>query len=200
MIFFTSDAHFLDYDTIVNDNRPFKLVKECDNFLIKTWNKQAGKNDTIYFIGDFVNCDGENSTSWQKSINYVKRIKAQVVLIIGNNEQRVIKYFFNDNFNLFKQFCIDVGFKDVLTSCEIDVENYHFNLVHKPKDCKKGMLNLFGHMHRSGGLYKPFGFNIGCDLNFFRLYSQKDILHLIYMKNTYWDKDKNLHLTNLDGV
>lgn len=36
-------------------------------------------------------------------------------------------------------------------------------------------LTLFGHVHRSCGLYKPFGFNVGTDLNHFRLYTENDI-------------------------
>ena len=69
-----------------------------------------------------------------------------------------------------------------------------FFITHKPKDCSNYCLNLFGHSHRAMGVYKSFGFNIGCDLNHFKLYSEKDIGFLIYMKNTYWDKDENLKL------
>lgn len=72
--------------------------------------------------------------------------------------------------------------------------NQKFYLIHKPKQHKENVLNLFGHSHRAIGLYKPFGFNIGCDLNHFRLYSEKDIQHLLNMKEKYWDKDDNLHI------
>ena len=54
-------------------------------------------------------------------------------------------------------------------------------------------MNLFGHSHRAIGLYTPYGFNVGCDLNHFRLYSENDIAHLLYMKNEYWDKDANIN-------
>ena len=58
MNFFTSDSHFtLMYknDTIKRDFRPFKTVKQMNRFIIKCWNKQAGKNDVIYHLGDFSN-------------------------------------------------------------------------------------------------------------------------------------------------
>lgn len=194
MIFFTSDSHFLDETTFKIDNRPFKNVKQCDKFIIKTWNKQAHKNDTIYVIGDFVDCDNETSTSWKTALPYVKKIKADVILITGNNEDRIIKYFFNGNFEAFRQHCLNLGFKEVYKNLQIEILGQPVYLTHKPKDYKSGVLNLFGHMHRGGGIYKSFGFNIGCDLNHFRLYSTEDIKFLLYLKKDFWDKDENVKL------
>lgn len=194
MIFFTSDSHFLDETTFKIDNRPFKNVNECDKFIIKTWNHQAKKDDTIYVIGDFVDCDNENSTSWRTALTYVKKIKANVVLITGNNEDRIIKHFFNNSFEDFRAYCLQLGFKEVYKNLEISFNKQNFYLVHKPKDYKPGVINLFGHMHRGGGIYKSFGFNIGCDLNHFRLYSTEDIQFLLYLKKDFWDKDENVKL------
>jgi len=194
MLFFCSDAHFCNKETLTLDNRPFSSPNKFDKAVVKIWNKQANKKDTIYFIGDFVDCDDAQSVLWKKSIKYVCKIKAKVVLIIGNNESRVIKYFFDDDFEKFRAYCIQIGFQDVLKNCIVNIKGLNFYLVHKPKDCVAGMLNLFGHVHRSGGIYRPFGFNIGCDLNHFRLYSEDDIMHLVSMKEKFWDKDKNLKL------
>ncbi len=193
MMFFSSDTHFCDDKTFINDNLPFRDVKQYDKYVLRMWNKQTTKNDTIYVIGDFMDCDGPQSRSWEKAILYVKKLKANVVLITGNNEDRVIKYFFDGNYQKFRDYCISIGFKDVVSSCEVTFNNHKFYLVHKPKDCKKGYINLFGHVHRSCGVYKPFGFNVGCCLNYFRLYSEQDIMHLINMKNNYWDKDPNVN-------
>ena len=73
MRFFTSDTHFNDYETLLIDDRPFSSAEEFDNFVINTWNTQAKKDDTIFVIGDFVDCDGEGFDSWKKSILYVKK-------------------------------------------------------------------------------------------------------------------------------
>ena len=113
---------------------------------------------------------------------------------MGNNEDRVVKYFFDGDFDKFKEYCINVGFKDVHKELDITLNNKEFHLTHKAYNYKKGVINLFGHSHRSMGLYKPFGFNIGCDLNHFRLYSESDIKFLMSMKEKYWDKDKNLNM------
>lgn len=194
MLYFTSDIHFSDKDTLKNDNRPFKSTKQFDSYIIKLWNKQAKKGDTIFVIGDFIDCNGDGHDNWKKAIKYVKKIHADIVLITGNNEDRVIKYYFNNIFDDFKNYCLSLGFKEVHKSLIIDLCGHQFNLVHKPKNYKENTLNLFGHSHRAMGLYKPFGFNIGCDLNHFRLYSENDIKHLLTMKEKYWDKDTNLNM------
>ena len=194
MKFFSSDIHFSDENTLKFDNRPFKNVKQFDKHIIKLWNKQTCKEDTIYVIGDFIDCDGEGFVEWKKSFPYVKNLKAKVVLIMGNNENRVLKYFFNNNFELFKEYCIGLGFKEVHNNLVVKIKDIDFYLTHKPFDYNKDMLNLFGHMHRSGGLYKPFGFNVGCDLNHFRLYSEDDIMDMVEMKKKYWDNDKHLNM------
>jgi len=192
MNFFTSDIHFNDYDTLLIDDRPFKSSKKFDNFVIKTWNKQAKKGDTIFVVGDFVDCDGKGYDGWKHSIQYVKKLKADVVLIIGNNEERVIKGWFNNDFNAFREFCLQAGFKEVHKNLTLTICNKKFFLTHKPKHRKSDMLTLFGHLHRSCGLYKPYGFNVGCDLNHFRLYDENNIKKFLQMKSDYWDKNESL--------
>ena len=193
MQYFSSDIHFDDIDTLINDNRPFKNTKLFDKYIIKTWNKQVKKDDTIYVIGDFIDCDGQGYDSWKHTLNYVKKIKAKVILILGNNEERVIKYYFNNDFEKFRKYCLDLGFKEVHKDLDLEINGTLFHLTHKLINAKEDQMNLIGHSHRSLGLYSPLGFNIGCDLNHFRLYSEDDIGFLLKMKEKYWDKDKNLN-------
>lgn len=194
MYYFTSDTHFGDDEILKQDLRPFKNAKQFAKTLIKTWNKQATKDDIIYIVGDFVDCDGAGYDSWKVSLSLVKKIKAKVVLIIGNNEQRVIKYYFDNDFESFKNYCLGIGFRDVLTNTVIHMRDRDFFLTHKPLDYNPNYFNLFGHMHASGGLYKPFGLNVGCDLSHFRLLSEDDIFHFINKKEKFWDKDKHLNM------
>lgn len=194
MLFFTSDLHFGSEDTIKFDNRPFKNAKQFEKWTIKHWNKVSNKNDIIYVVGDFIDCHSKTDDSCVKKFLIAKKIKAKIVLIIGNNEQRIIKYYFNNDFEKFKEYCIYCGFYDVKYNDVITINNEHFYLTHKPKDCKKDMLNLFGHSHKAMGIYKSFGFNIGCDLNNYKLYCENDILNLLQKKIDFWDKDENLSL------
>ena len=199
MKFFTSDTHFCDIGTIQTDGRPFKTAKAFDRYVIKLWNKQAKKGDVIYVVGDFVDCDNSESTTYLTSLNYVKKIKADVILIMGNNEDRVVKFFFDGDFEAFKKYCLSLGFKGVYKSLDIEVNDTPFHLVHKPIHCVKDKLNIFGHMHRAGGLYRSFGFNVNCDINHFYLYTEKDIKNMLYDKAKYWDVDANLSLFSLDS-
>jgi len=192
MRFFTSDTHFYDYDTLLMDDRPFSSAEEFDNFVIKTWNAQAKKEDVIFVVGDFVDCDGKGYEGWKHSINYVKKINADVVLIIGNNEERIIKNWFDNDFNAFREYCLNAGFKEVYKNLVLNICDTDFFLTHKPKDRRNDMLTLFGHLHRSCGLYKPYGFNIGCDLNHFRLYDENSIKKFLEMKKEFWDKNASL--------
>lgn len=194
MIFFTSDLHFGGEETIVSDLRPFKNAKEFAKQAIKNINKLTQKEDVLYVIGDFIDCHSETKRSCLDWLSYVKKIKSKVVLILGNNEKRMIKYFFENDTNKFKDYCLSLGFYDVKENDYIKIESTEFYLTHKPKDCKVGMLNLFGHSHKGMGIYKSFGFNIGCDLNNYRPYSELDIKQLLLKKEKYWDKDENLKL------
>lgn len=192
MNFFISDIHFSDDSTLKRDNRPFKTTAQFDKYIIKQINKSAKKGDTLYVVGDLIDCDGAGDDGFFRSLKYVKHIKADVIFITGNNEDRAIKYFFDNNFSKFRDYCIALGYKDVKKDDYVSFSGFDFYLTHKPIDYKKDYLNLFGHIHRGGGIYKRFGFNIGCDLNHFRPYSEQDILHLIGMKRKYWDDDKNI--------
>ncbi len=192
MYFFTSDIHFGDIQMLRMENRPFKDLKDFDEFIFTVWNEQATENDTIFVVGDWLDCDNKDSLLWKYSIDYPKKLKADVVLITGNNEQRVVDNFFNGDFEKFREVCLENGFKDVQKTLDISFCGYDFHLTHKPKDYKKGVLNLFGHTHRASGIYMPFGFNVCLDLNHFRLLSEDDILFYIETKNAYWDDDENL--------
>ena len=101
MKFFTADIHFSDALTMKTDNRPFKNIKEYDKFIVSNCNKMAKKGDTIYVVGDLLDCDGPNTNEWKIGLKQVEKINADIVLIMGNNEDRVVKYFFDNSFNGF---------------------------------------------------------------------------------------------------
>lgn len=196
MNFFTADIHFCDESTMRSDNRPFKSVKEYDKFTIKNWNKVAKAGDTIYVAGDLLDCDGPDSTEWQKGLKLIKKIKADIVLIVGNNEQRIIKLFFNENFDAFVQTCKEYGIKEVYKNLDIEFAGKKFYITHQIKDGNKRKINLFGHTHLCSGVYHPYGLCIACDLNHFRLYTEDIILGYLNRKTNYWEPDENCNYVN----
>ena len=194
MYFFSSDTHLGDDGIVAQEARPFKHLKDFTKNLFKIWNKQTTKHDTIFVIGDFVDCDSENLHAWKQALPLVKKLKAQVVLILGNNEERIIKHFFNGDFEAFRQHCLSLGYKDVLKNHILKMRDKEFYLTHKPLDYKKDYINLFGHVHAAGGMYYPFGLNVACDLYHFKLVSEDIVFHFLGKKKKYWDDCKHLNM------
>ena len=196
MKFFTSDIHFSDESTMRSDNRPFKNIKEYDNFIIKNFNQMAKKEDVIYVAGVLLDCDGPETDEWIKGLRLIKKIKAKIILIMGNNEQRIVKYFFNNNFDAFVDCCKQYGISEVHKSLDVEFCGKKFHLVHQIKDGDKRKINLFGHTHLCSGVYHPYGLCISTDLNHFRLFTEKIIMGYLERKIHYWEPDDNTNYVN----
>jgi len=151
------------------------------------------KNDTLYVVGDLFDCLNADSKCYLKAATYFKKIKVKIVLILGNNEERIIKFFFNNNFQKFKDFCLQHGIADVKRNEKLNFGGRKFYLTHKPINYKKGFVNLVGHLHRSRGQWYSFGLNVSCDLNHFRPYSEEQILWQLQEKENNL-KDENFTL------
>lgn len=198
-LFFTADTHFCDdfalsFGHIKRDGRPFKDVNQMDRTMIRNFNKKAKKNDIIYCIGDFLNYNSFDLNSWKRGIKVVKKIKAKVVLIFGNQETRIMKEKFNDNYEKFKQFLLDAGFYEVyekgleLECVDNDKQNVKLYLNHYPSLTRKECFNLFGHIHNRCYV-KRYGINVGVDCNYFNLMSLKDVMNLKECIEKYMDEE-----------
>ncbi len=196
MNFFTADIHFCDESTMRSDNRPFKSVKEYDKFTIKQWNKVAKAGDTIYVVGDLLDCDGPDSREWEQGLKLIKKIKANIVLIMGNNEQRIVRLFFDNDYDQFVKVCKSYGIKEVYKNLNIEFAGKKFHLVHQIKDGVKNRINLFGHTHLCLGVYHPYGLCVSCDLNHFRLFTEEILLGYLQRKKDYWEPDENCNFIN----
>ncbi len=196
-IFFTSDTHFCESgdklkminSVLVRDRRPFKSIDEMNRKIIKNFNKQAKKDDVIFFVGDFCDYSSKNRTSWKDGLEIVKKIKAKVILILGNNEKRVIDNEFDGNYDNFKEYLLNLGFFEVYEDyCITNINGLDVYLTHKPLNCNPNYFNLFGHIHRNGAV-KRFGFNIGVDNNEYKLFSVQDVLSLKEQMEKYCDEN-----------
>lgn len=190
MKFFTSDSHFslVDNSIIPRDFRPFKNLEEMNKKIIHIWNEQATKDDIIYHLGDFVNYNSFDNINFVDYFKLVNQIKAKVILILGNNENKILVREFGGDFDKFKKFLLDLGFYDVIEkSAYVDINNKKYCLTHRPTDCDmKSKLNLFGHIHKCG-FVKKFGFNVGVDNHYFKLFSEEDINDLEYRRKFFDD-------------
>ena len=190
---YTADPHFGSdsIGVLKRDNRPFKDNAEYTAEQVRIWNEQASSDDTIYVIGDFCNYNVAEK-DYISGLAVSKRINAHIILITGNSEDRVIRDIFGGDFEKFREYCLtDPAFKfrDVIRDSYVDISGEKFFLTHKPTDHDKECQTLFGHTHRYGGLWKSFGFNVGVDLNRFRLFSDEDIMYMLKQKKKYWDED-----------
>lgn len=190
--FFTADTHFsfVDEDVFTRDFRPFKSIKKMNNTIIKIWNKQAGKDDVIYHLGDFVNYNMRDNTFYKKCYKLVKKIKARVILIFGNNEEKIVKHEYGGNYERFKEYLLSIGFADVIRKgVTLEIGGNPVYLTHCPVDHKEGMENLFGHIHGTG-FVKKYGFNIGIDNHYLGLFSEDEVIDMISRRKFF---DENVY-------
>lgn len=79
--FFISDTHFGHKNIIKYCHRPFKSVEEMNEAIINNWNRVVGKEDTVFFVGDF--CFGDCR-------KYLKELKGHITFIKGNHDHNMI--------------------------------------------------------------------------------------------------------------
>lgn len=196
---YTADTHFgTDSKAIlVRDSRPYKNITEYTEDQVRIWNEQATEDDTIYVIGDFCNyCNKEKEVDYMSGLAVSSRIRAHVILITGNNEDRVIANHFDGDFDKFREFCLNepaFKFDDVKKNDYVTIDGRKFFLTHKPSDHADDCMTLFGHVHRGIGLWRPYGFNVGVDINHFRLFGDSDIKFLLEQKRNFWDSDPDVN-------
>ena len=191
--FFTADQHFGDdsFNILEREMRPFKTPDESRDRQLETWNTQATDSDIIYAVGDFCNYNSLE-TNYESGLKVAALVKANIILITGNSEDRVIKNHFGGDFESFRVYCIEeCGFSEVRKEDYVTINGRRWHIVHKPVDCVDDCLNLYGHTHRGGGIYRPYGFNVGADLHHFRLVSEADLDNLLDQKE-WWDKDDDI--------
>lgn len=190
MNFFTADSHFSLYDeyVIYRDFRPFESLEKMNEEIINLWNEQAGKDDVIYHLGDFINYNYKDMEH-EPLLKLVQKLNAKVVLILGNNEKRVMSNVFNGNFEKFKEYLLSLGFFDVYEdSLNLKIGEKDFKLVHCPKDADKtSENNLFGHIHRCV-FAKSYGFNVGVDNHNYKMFSENEIYEL-YDRREFFDEN-----------
>ena len=195
-LWFTADTHFGadSFDILTREMRPFNTANEYMHEQVKIWNSQIQKDDVIYAIGDFINYNySSNENDFDSGLSVSRMVNSHIVLIIGNSEERVIDDHFDGSLEKFKEYCInEYNFDDVKLNDYVELCGQKFFLTHRPKDHDKHCQTLFGHIHRGGGLYRPYGFNVGTDLYNYRLVDENVIKDLLERK-LWWDDDIDIN-------
>ena len=131
---FTADTHFGHAKVLSGRHaRPFASVMEMDNVLVRQWNATIAPDDDCWHLGDF-------STYQDGRLEAVfHRLHGRKHLVLGNHDEE------NDLIPLLdwqeapvQQGMINLDGRDIYLC--------HFPMRRWPR-CKKGSLQLYGHMH-----------------------------------------------------
>lgn len=177
MFLFTADTHFCDPTSHIRDMLPFSDYRAKDSSLIANINKAGTKDDILFHLGDFCTYNANNHDVWEKGLTTVKYLHPKVILVIGNNEQRIIDEQFGGYFEDFKLHCMLLGFMDVLTTCYRHNDDKLYLMSHIPlpnDDIPMNTVNLHGHYHLESSSDSKH-FNVGAATNFLRPYSMEDV-------------------------
>jgi calcineurin-like phosphoesterase family protein len=127
-IFLTSDQHFGHANVLAYCNRPFKTVEEMNAALIVNYQLAVQPEDTVYFLGDV----------FFGSKEFARLIASQLwgrkVLVLGNHDR------------WSKGFYRSLGFDDVVSSLEIELQGQTVLLAHHP-NVEADRYQLCGHVH-----------------------------------------------------
>jgi len=128
----TSDSHLGHVNIIKYESRPFHDVREMDDYIIHHWNKMVGKDDRVYFLGDFTLGPPDLIRRYLHRLNY-----GSMIWIKGNHDRGLP--FINSLPRVF-------GLKRIV----IRVPNLgDLLMTHEPKDYipSEALANLHGHIH-----------------------------------------------------
>ena len=82
-IWFISDTHFDHKNCIPKTERPYKDIEEMNYSLISNWNNTVGKDDLVYFLGDFTLKKSKRRKEILSQLNGTK------IMIRGNHDHKV---------------------------------------------------------------------------------------------------------------
>lgn len=144
---FTADAHFGHARIIDICKRPFQSVDEMDRVLIDNWNSVVGRNDQVFFLGDFAH---------RADPRAVRRIFGQLAgqkfLIEGNHDTQQTKELKWSDRSQIRETSVD-GQRIVM--CHYALRSW--------AGLHRGAVHLYGHSHGSlPGTYHSEDVGVDC--------------------------------------
>lgn len=164
-IFLTADLHLGHANIIQHCRRPFSDVHEMNKVLVDNWNEAIGKDDLVYFLGDFC---------WNMPSSFKDKLNGHKILIKGNHDG--------------KKNQLPQVFESIVDYAEIKLPDHNrVILCHYPFESwngsNHGSFHCHGHCH--GTLTKRFNrIDVGVDCNNFKPYLLEDAIQAIIVQNT----------------
>lgn len=186
MFWFTADLH-LGMPYTVTRRRPFATPEDADKTMLKNIKSVVAEDDTLVVIGDLFDYSDRNKETWSQMGSKVKRLKRNIKLLLGNNEERIIKEQFGGSRANFKYYCKNFNIELIDYQTTVKIGKLPFLCVHKPENANKSILNLYGHVHNAGQV-GALGLNVAQDVNGFFPVSEAEIARRIYVVANHYDK------------
>lgn len=170
-VYFSADFHLGHHNIMKYCNRPFTSVEEMNQTIIDNVNAVVGRNDVLYFIGDFCFQPAKNAKLFREQINCYN-----IVLIKGNHDGGIPHHIFSSTHDLLK---LTISQKPIIL-CHYALRTWqasHYNSWH-----------LYAHSH---GNLDEFGlsFDIGVDCHDFKPWSQEEIFaKMLYKEKQLCEK------------
>jgi calcineurin-like phosphoesterase family protein len=154
-IFVTSDFHLNHKNICKFAKRPFSDASEMNRHIINEWNTLVGKNDDVYFLGDFT-----LDRSPERAIGFLGQLAGNKFLLRGNHDHWMDKA-------RKKYFDEQLGFTYIEPIHELTVDKQLYVMSHYPMHSwnKKhyGSINLHGHVHSHSPNSGPNRIDVGWD-------------------------------------
>ena len=155
--FFTSDFHFNhDKILVLGNGRPFPDIITMNEFLIDKFNSKVNKDDTTYFLGDFIMRDRTITPEFRNRLN------GKIIMILGNHDNPRIQ---KDMFDwVGKRLILETQYGTILLRHHPNnLENYHPE-AHEKLEREPGYTWFFhGHVHDRWVRRDDF-INVGVDV------------------------------------
>lgn len=158
-VFVTADTHFGHVNILRYTQRPFKNIEEMDGELISRWNNRVGKDDTVYFLGDFAFASAE------RIIEILGKLNGNLHFIAGNHDNT--KQFISAMEKEATHGWPTKFIKFENSIAEIKHDGQLFILCHYPMESWNrsfhGSIHLHGHSHGSSRAVER-RFDVGVDV------------------------------------
>jgi calcineurin-like phosphoesterase family protein len=168
MIWFTADTHFNHENIIDYCSRPFEDLTDMTTSIVRRWNNEVCRGDTVYHLGDFALSWGKKHA---KLIDHIlSQLNGNKWLIVGNHDRdEVIKNKRWGGVTHYHQLKIDVGgtHKQRIVLCHYAMRVW--NQMHR------GAWMLHGHSHGSLTDIGGKTMDVGVDSHGFRPISLHEV-------------------------
>lgn len=149
----TSDLHFYHRNILKFCPRvrgQYSDMHDMNERMIEQWNEEVSEDDLVYNLGDVSFAGSE------KTAEILGRLNGRQILILGNHDNKLMK----------SQRCRD-QFEEIHDYLEVDISGKKVVMFHYPiwewKNCHRGSVHLYGHIHDSIAPMPGRHMNVGFD-------------------------------------